>query len=156
MIPTRTAAAHMDLAQHRCPLMSLVHPRASGADPPKWLGADQKHHRLLLPLSTCLTLPTGAWPAKFLRRPPASDAVVSAQECDHSDCSSQDVRFPADLLCKRCLIARTDRNLCMRHIAARRTIDQVYSKFLELTGEFDRLLNIPAAIRPIGGRNAYK
>ena len=72
----------MGLAQHRCPLMSLVHPRASGADPPKWLGADQKDHRLPLPLSTCLSLPTGPWPANFLRLPPASDPVVSAQERD--------------------------------------------------------------------------
>src|SRR5260370_11359692 len=82
MIPTRTEAAHMGLAQHRCPLMSWVHPRASGADPPKWLGADQKDHRLPLPLSTCLSLPTGAGPANFLRLPPASDPVVSAQERD--------------------------------------------------------------------------
>src|ERR1700675_120117 len=67
MIPTRTAAAHTDLAQHRCPLMSLVHPQSSGADPPKWLGADQSDHRLRLLLSTCLILPTGAWPANFLR-----------------------------------------------------------------------------------------
>src|SRR5260370_37599091 len=57
MIPTRTAAAHMGLAHHRCPLMSRVHPRASGADPPKWLGADRRDHRSLLPLSTCLSLP---------------------------------------------------------------------------------------------------
>src|SRR5260370_4423000 len=69
MIPTRTAAAHMGLAHHRCPLMSRVHPRASGADPPKWLGADRRDHRLPLPLSTCLSLPADAWPANFEAEP---------------------------------------------------------------------------------------
>ena len=33
MIPTQTAAAHTDLAQHRCPLMSLVHPQSK----PQWI-----------------------------------------------------------------------------------------------------------------------
>jgi hypothetical protein len=44
----------------------------------------------------------------------------------------------------------------MHYIAARGAIDQVCSKFLELAGEFNRLLNIPAAIHPSGRRNANK
>jgi hypothetical protein len=44
----------------------------------------------------------------------------------------------------------------MRYIAARRAIDQICSKFPQLAGEFHRLLNIPAAIDPIGRRNAYE
>src|SRR6202040_542871 len=71
MIPTRTTAVHMGLAQHRCPPMSLVHPRASGADPPKWLGADQRDHRLLLLLSTCLSLPLMHRPQISYGWPPA-------------------------------------------------------------------------------------
>ena len=92
----------------------------------------------------------------YVRLSGTDDVLSLNRRCDHSDCTGQNVGFPADLLGKRCLIPGTDRNLCMHDIAARRTIDQVYSKFLELAGEFDRLLNIPAAIHPIGCRNAYK
>jgi len=38
----------------------------------------------------------------------------------------------------------------MRYIAARGAIDQVVSKVRQLAGEFNRLLNIPAVIDPIG------
>jgi len=40
--------------------------------------------------------------------------------------------------------------------AARRAIDQVYAKLCQLSGEFNRLLNIPAPIYPIGRRNSYE
>src|SRR6266436_7049879 len=66
--------------------------------------------------------------------------------CDHPDRTREDVGFPADLFFKLRLITWTGRNLGMRYIAARGTIDQVGSKVTQLAGEFNRLLNIPAAI----------
>src|SRR5258708_7024943 len=84
-----------------------------------------------------------------------SDDVLGLNgRCDHPHRTGQDVGFPADLLGKLRLITRADLNLCMRYIAARRAIDQVCSKFLQLAREFNRLLNIPAVIDPIGRRNA--
>jgi hypothetical protein len=74
---------------------------------------------------------------------------------DHPDRTGKDVGFPADLLRKWRLITRTDANLCMQCIAARRTVDQVCPKFLQLASEFNRLLNIPTAISN-GGASCHR
>src|SRR5260370_6124596 len=87
----------------------------------------------------------------------ANDDVLGLNgRCDHPDRTGKDVGFPPYLLRKLRLITRTDGNLCMQYIAARRAVDQVCSKFLQVAGEFNRLLNIPAAIDPIGRRNTHE
>src|SRR5579863_797989 len=84
------------------------------------------------------------------------DVLSLNGRCDHPHRTGQDAGFPADLLRKRRLITRSDRNLRTRHIASRRAIDQVRSKCLQLAGELNGLLNIPPAIDPIARRNAYE
>src|SRR6266404_9473024 len=75
---------------------------------------------------------------------------------DHPNRTRHDFSFSTNPLSKRRLIPRTDRNLCMRHTAARRTIDQVHSYLPQSPSKLDRLFNIPAAIDPIGGGNAHE
>jgi hypothetical protein len=66
-----------------------------------------------------------------------NDVLGLSGRCDHPHRTGQDVGLPADLLRKRRLITRPDRHLCMLGIAARRAIDQVCSKLLQLSGEFN-------------------
>jgi hypothetical protein len=57
-----------------------------------------------------------------------TDDVLSLnRRCDHSDCTGRDVRFPGGSARQTVFDTRTDRNLGISAIAARRTINQVYS-----------------------------
>src|SRR6202043_3541632 len=75
---------------------------------------------------------------------------------DHPNRTRHDFSFSANPLSKRRLITWTDWNLCMRHAAARRTIDQVHSYLPQSPTKLNRLFDIPAAIDPIGGGNAHE
>ena len=46
------------------------------------------------------------------------------------------------------LVTGTDRNFRVRHIATRRTVDEIDAYLLQLAGKFDGLINIPAIRRP--------
>src|SRR6202167_1641304 len=130
--------------------------RAFGGSPEIW----DRPRNWLLQFTGC-----AQWPVRIAQKFAGNDDGVrlSGNEnmlglcggCDHPDGAGQDVGFPADLLRKLRLITRTDRNLCLRQIAARRAIDQGCSKFRQLAGEFHRLLNIPPTIEPLGCRNTH-
>ena len=73
---------------------------------------------------------------------------------DHADRAGEDAGVLANALGKRRLIAGADRNLRRRDVAARRAVDQVDAERLQLARELDRLLDVPAAVDPIGRGNA--
>src|ERR1700730_6686170 len=67
---------------------------------------------------------------------------------DHPNRACHDSSFLTNPLSKRRLVARTGGDFRMRHTAARRTIDQVYSQLSQCLGQLNRLRKIPPALDP--------
>ncbi|MDX6559486.1 MAG: hypothetical protein QOF72_2535 [Blastocatellia bacterium] len=86
----------------------------------------------------------------------SDDLLCLNWRSDHPHRTRHDFSFPTNPLSKRRLVPGADRNFCMRHAAARRTIDQIHSYLPQSPGKLNRLFDIPAAIDPIGGRNAHE
>src|SRR6185437_11096806 len=111
--------------------------------------------------------------AELGRGVPAPARVVkhAAGECDHIGLAGSDDLFGVarfrdqadrhgghpgrllDRLRKRQLIAGRQRNFLLRRYAAGRNVDPVDPTLLQFPGELDGLLDIPAALDPIGRRD---
>src|SRR5260370_1825254 len=51
------------------------------------------------------------------------------------------------------LVTGTDWNIRVWHVTTGRTIDEINSDWLQLPGEFDRLINVPPVLHPIPRRD---
>src|SRR6476646_5776007 len=89
-----------------------------------------------------------------LSRP--NDVLGLHWRSDHSDRTGHDFGFVPDFLGKSRLVTGTDRNFRVGNVTAGRSIDQIDSHLFQLSGEFDRLFDIPPAIDPVRGRDPHE
>ena len=75
---------------------------------------------------------------------------------DHTHRPRQDSGFASNALGKCRLIARSNGYFGGRHVAAGRAVDEIDSHRLQLTRQFYRLLEVPAAFGPIRTGQAYE
>jgi hypothetical protein len=85
-----------------------------------------------------------------------NDVLRLNRRSDHSDGTRHDSGFAADAFRKRRLVTGPDRNFRVGHIATGRAIDEIDSHWLQLTSEFNRLIDIPSALDPIRRRDAHE
>ena len=73
---------------------------------------------------------------------------------DHANGSCEDSRLAADALGKGSLIAGAERNRCFGNDASRGRVDEIDAQRLGLPSEGDGILDSPAALDPVRGRDA--
>src|SRR6266851_8096274 len=74
---------------------------------------------------------------------------------NQADCDGDDAGVLADAFGERDLVAGSDGNRLVLHQPAARTIDPVAAESLQFPGEHDGLLEVPAALDPVGARDAH-
>src|SRR5438132_910405 len=79
-----------------------------------------------------------------LSRP--DDVLCLHRRSDHSNRTRHDSGLAPDFLGKSSLITGTDRNFRVGNVTAGRTIDEIHSDLLQLSGELDRLIDVSSVI----------
>jgi len=72
------------------------------------------------------------------------------------DGSGGDVGRVPDSRCEGHLVARTHRNLRLRHVPAGRDVDQVDAVIFQDMREADGVIGVPSAVDPVGGRHSHE
>ncbi len=91
-----------------------------------------------------------------IRLPEGHDLLGLRGLRDEAHGDGGNARAGPDRLGERHLVARTELHLRVVDIAARRSVDHVDADLLQAPAQHHRLLDVPAALRPVGRRDAIE